>query len=142
MRATAAAAAATLALLAGGLQACAPAQASPEYAGICVDETGGTRIDDDYCDRDESEFGDVAAAVWFYMLLSSNNRIPGVGERYTASHGVYKLPSGKRAKYGMPRGGTTTSEVRKKVEGSGGSTKKPSGGKSKPRFGGGSSKRR
>ncbi len=102
------------ALTASSLSGCA---SQPDYAAICTDPQTQERVDDDQCDPSE-EPRDYSPGIgpgffWFYLLATSNRRIPAVGQAYSPRAGTYSgrqlLNSGARVQRGgLPRAGGTS----------------------------------
>lgn len=122
MKKTLVAVATAIALL-FGTAACGDMSASgePDYMGVCVDPNTETRLDDDACDDDESEF--LTYAVLWYLASNSGHAYPGVGHKVNKSHYVTSLPKGKKAKMGLSsKGGSSVKSYTNKKYGNGGSS--------------------
>jgi hypothetical protein len=101
------------ALAASSLSGCV---SQPEYAAICTDPQTHERVDDSRCD-DSDQARDyhpgLAGFFWFYMLTSSNRRIPAIGQTYSTRAGTYNgsrlVRSGTTVQRGgLPRTGGTS----------------------------------
>lgn len=124
------------ALVAVGLVGCASEPKQDEYAAVCVDPNTEQRLEDDACEQGDSDY--LTHAVLWYLLLSNNAHVPGVGHHVTKSHFKTSKPKNARIKHVSESG--YTYKAPKKTSNNGGSKKKSGWGGSKSKSGG--SKRR